>query len=494
MARTVVSVLLGLVVFAGIVIGGWFGVKAYQSNQDDKRYQEVLAGMEARDPHWKWPDLLAQRAVVPDDQNSALVVVAAAKHFPGGIDWTPRRPNLPLTPAPAEGTEAAEAAKLIASWGQPYPQAVHRLIPTGRLPEMITKEMRDAVNSVRPALLEARKLAVMPRGRYAVDWHEDPLFTPRPDLKSMNSVTGLLFLDALLLAEEGSLDDALRSCCAAFNAARSMGDEPLVSSMAARAALGPAAIRATERVLGQGSAQPESLAALQKLMEDELAQPLAKIALRGERALVADGLGQLCAGKPWRVDVFGDFEKNIPERVNQSVYLEMMTRLIQAQDQPPISQSDAIRGVHRELNESNRTRLALAHRCLGIALQAIETMERHMADVQTCRVALATERYRLAHGRWPETVQDLVPEFLDSMPRGYYGVGSLQIKRTKEGVVVQTVDPNRTPDMPRVIIINRAGVAPFTLHDPQFRRQPPALRPLMDEALNQNSTGSVKLE
>jgi hypothetical protein len=58
-------------------------------------------------------------------------------------------------------------------------------------------------------------------------------------------------------------------------------------------------------------------------------------------------------------------------------------------------------------------------------------------------VALAVERYRLAHGKWPQSLQKLTPAFLTKVPDDPFGGGPLHYRRLGDGVVIYSVGPDK---------------------------------------------------
>jgi hypothetical protein len=46
----------------------------------------------------------------------------------------------------------------------------------------------------------------------------------------------------------------------------------------------------------------------------------------------------------------------------------------------------------------------------------LQTLEIERMRVRLAVVALAAERYRLAHKRWPNSLDDLVPDYLSKVP------------------------------------------------------------------------------
>ena len=65
---------------------------------------------------------------------------------------------------------------------------------------------------------------------------------------------------------------------------------------------------------------------------------------------------------------------------------------------------------------------------------------RTMARLDAARVALAVERYRLANGKLPESLNDLIPEFLESIPIDPFDGKPLKYKKLDLGFVVYSVD------------------------------------------------------
>jgi hypothetical protein len=63
------------------------------------------------------------------------------------------------------------------------------------------------------------------------------------------------------------------------------------------------------------------------------------------------------------------------------------------------------------------------------------------------RIACALERYRLAHGQYPETPDDLVPQYLDRLPRDIINGAPLKYGRTADGsFLLYSVGWNETDD------------------------------------------------
>jgi hypothetical protein len=61
---------------------------AWRHHRVQERLNEALAELDRTDPGWRLADIEAEREQIPEEENSARVVVAAAKLLPK--DWPPK--------------------------------------------------------------------------------------------------------------------------------------------------------------------------------------------------------------------------------------------------------------------------------------------------------------------------------------------------------------------------------------------------------------------
>jgi hypothetical protein len=108
---------------------------------------------------------------------------------------------------------------------------------------------------------------------------------------------------------------------------------------------------------------------------------------------------------------------------------------------------------------------------LSGATSAVHLWVRHIAELRCGRTALAVERFRLRHAGWPESLDVLVPDFLDAVPTDPFDGQLLRYKLTDEKVTIYSVGENQRDDGGDVRSPNR-GRAP----DLGFRLLRPDLR------------------
>ena len=82
------------------------------------------------------------------------------------------------------------------------------------------------------------------------------------------------------------------------------------------------------------------------------------------------------------------------------------------------------------------------------------------------QIVCALERYRLAHGEYPATLDDLSPQFIEKIPHDLIGGEPLHYRRTEDGkFLLYSVGWNETDDGGKVVAPNKNGSVDFGLGD-----------------------------
>ena len=71
---------------------------------------------------------------------------------------------------------------------------------------------------------------------------------------------------------------------------------------------------------------------------------------------------------------------------------------------------------------------------------------RNVAHLNTARVGLAVQRYRLASGKLPETLAELVPAYLDAVPKDPFDGKEMRYKKLETGFVVYSIGEDGSDD------------------------------------------------
>jgi hypothetical protein len=430
----------------------------------EKRLADAVAETDRLDPNWRWDELEAQRTAIPEGENSANIVTAAAGHLPE--HW----PNLPALD------------KFSA-----YP-------PNARLDDDWAGDFARELAGFPDALAEARRLADMPTGQFPAE--KPSLRSPplSPYDQPVRKVAALLWIDAAVRAQEDQPAAALESCRAIFNAGRSLGEGPTALTLLRRLAYQFMALGAVERTLAQcDRCPPEGLAAARSLLRRELAENPLLPALRGDRVFVQEAYEEAITGDidefqrragltvqgPEVVRRFGRWLLRGWLRENQAVDLGQMTAAVEVAKLPLEKQIDkfsALEDGARRLRASSYPRYVMANLLTPALAKIGEAYHRSRAEMRCAEAALAAEEYRLANGRWPDRLDELVPKLLPAVPTDPFDGQPIRLKRLPDGVVVYSVGPDRTDDGGILDQGSRPRRGPdlgFRLWDVTHRRQPP---------------------
>jgi hypothetical protein len=445
----VVGVLVLLLV-AGVVFR-----MAINNRQARSQLQALLDALDTDDPDWRLEQIEDGRAEIPAAENGARVVVNVRRLT--GANWLP----------------------------DDLYKALDAVPPQEQLPPELHARLAEALDRVAPAVREARRLAGMPRGRFAIKYEKNPIRTLFDDQQHARGAVFLLDHDARRLAQDGDMKAALASCRAAFNSGRSLGDEPLGISQLIRSACVSAACREVERVLAQGEPGEEDLALIQRLAEDEDRFPSLLVIFRGERAAqhhlyrhVESGQTSLDGVTPpssGLLDTFLGWGERGLLRSEERHLLGTLTRRADAARLPIHEQPDAIAALRVEEDRDLPERAFLTRMLLASMDKLCQSSWRKHAHVRCLATLLAVERFRRAEGRWPARLEELVPRFLKAVPLDPFDGKPLRLRRLEDGLIVYSVGEDRSDD--GGVLDRKSPVRPgvdlgYQLWDANRRRQP----------------------
>lgn len=442
------------------VIAGVFGGLYYRNLH---RLDRVLARLDQEEPGWRLKDLEAARKVIPPEENVGPLLFLGRKVFP-------------VTP---EFSKVDEQVSLL-----------------GPL-EMLSSEQRAALRATlekhQPILEETLPLRERGTGRQDIPYSADLVSTLMFHLDGLNGLR-VLFRSAILAhVDEGNSSAAFEIWLRLCNGARAVGDEPIPISQLFRASAFLSGLPLLERILAQGQLRDEQLATAAQLIREEEAWPSLLLAIRCERAFVDAVLAKVQAGEirlaPLR-QMFGAMGRSaaVPRTGNATAdelvtsfktgsivraradFLEFVTELV-AIARLPVEQQDS---RYAEVLARIKKGSAFLQELLSYVAQHFKQYPRRQAGLRSALTALAVERYRLKHGRWPERLEDLVPAFLPALPTDPYTGSPLVYRQNDDGIVVYSVGVNGKDDQGD--IEHRSDAVDkdvgFRLYNPERRKQP----------------------
>jgi hypothetical protein len=231
---------------------------------------------------------------------------------------------------------------------------------------------------------------------------------------------------------------------------------------------------------------------LQQASQEEEKFPLLLAASRGERAFGDRLLVFLQKGRPKNmVAMLGGPNSGMIQTGNatldrliasvrmgsiptsRAALLELHNEIITAVKLPEME-----RKQHFDDLRARRERLpGLAQLLFPTAEKLAEAIRRSDALMRSTIAALAAERYRLANGRWPESLSGLVPAYLKEVPRDPYDGAPLRLRRLADGLVIYSVGVDGK-DNGGTLGVTVGTDTGFRLWDVEHRRQPaPPVKP-----------------
>jgi hypothetical protein len=426
---------------------GLVGAFWYRSAAADRELRAAITEAERLAPPWRLDDVEAARAVIPDARSSAPAVLAAKRLLP------PRWPAWEW-PTPGEDRANGPAAKRAA-----LEESFQNLPPQQPLNAEQIAALRAEMKRAGPALVEARKLADLPEGRYLIRYSPDFLGTLVPHVQDVREVASLLAYDVLLRAQDGDADGALASCRAILNDARSIGDEPLSISQLVRIACRAIAVDKVQRALARGEPSEAALLQLQQLLKKEGPEPLLLLVARGERAGFDQLMEAVEAGKiklsgrdlamvaglsgghqagPTATETLA-LRLGVSVKTQRTAMLRYMNRVVEIAQLPVAQQVPQL----KQLEATAKDRPVLV-RLLAPAMSKIaESCQRSQVQLRCAIVAVAAERYRRARGQWPDSLEALRGTgHLREVPADLYDGRPLRLRRLADGIVVYSVGPD----------------------------------------------------
>ncbi|MBL8830677.1 MAG: hypothetical protein JNM18_27130 [Planctomycetaceae bacterium] len=457
------SVFLAAVGFLISTVGAYKFVE-YRSYCD---LAAAIAETDAASPRWRIEELEADRAEIPDAENSALVIAKVAELRKRAEQQIP--PQFDLDDF--RGTEDYS--------------------PQHRLVDARLEKMRGALRGIQPALDEAAKLTNMPRGRWPIKHEPDGISTMVPHIGTVRGVARLLQAQAVAASHEANSPLATDCLIGMLYTGRSMADEPIVVSALVQTTIRSMAASALESSFGVSALSTNDLGRLERVVAYELESLDGASMFHAERAFVhsffthleqLDSVSYLATIGSVRnarsaVGMVTDplYRPMIP--ADHAFALRMLNRGCVIAAQPTETQHQGFDEWIREWAKSVLRgplvyRNIVAGDLLPFSAKYSEYHARALAWLRVLQTTLAIEQFRLEYGRWPHEVVELVPKFAKETPRDPFDGQPLRMITDDKGVTIYSIGVNRQDDGGAKYSERDEGDVALRLFNPEQRGLP----------------------
>jgi hypothetical protein len=386
----------------------------------------------------------------PAGQNAADIYAEAFTHFE---TWTNKL------------TKSSIPADFVTNDCHSPPKVKHDLLPvvgmaelpprTEPLPAGMQQLVAEYLSDNSEALRLLHRAGSMKSCRYPIDLTKGIEGALGP-LSSLRQAERLLYLETILNSDRQQPQEAVESVIASLGVSRSLNQEPRLISYFVQLACQVMSLDGLERVLNRVPLTDEQLAKLAVAIEESENQRALTRALVGERCCGDDLFQRLRSGKI----PLNDIDSLLDEEtfwirpllplykgaslldLDEIAFLDIMDQFVKTAQLPLPESVAAASTVGDKVNHLPRWH-ALSRMLTGALDGTIKHTGRYDAKIRDTQAAIAVERYRVANGRLPDRLGDLVPTFLSDVPADPFDGRPLRYKTLAKGYVVYSVGEDR---------------------------------------------------
>jgi len=374
--------------------------------------------------------------------------------------------------SPKDGDWQTAKISDLKSWRNYYRAlaATTNKFPVAPQPQSPAADVLLALSKYNPAIEELRQASQLPDSRFPLDYDiEDPAEILLPHLAALKQCSLALQLRALAELQNGQSEQAFDDVKLALRLADSVRTEPFIITHLVRIAI----LQITIQPVWEGLAEHQWSDAQLAELDAELATLdfLAdyEFSVRSERAAqvkIVDWMEQK-RSRFWELFNMVDAdERNMMNHFGLSLEIYLMPKgwyyqseivLSQVQQQwilPMVNdaqQTVSPQAARESVDAVGSLRPTGVNLFARLLLPALGKYAERAAYGQNAanlaRVGIALERYRLAHGNYPESLDALAPQFMEKIPHDVIGGQPLHYRRTSDGqFVLYSVGWNEVDD------------------------------------------------
>lgn len=286
--------------------------------------------------------------------------------------------------------------------------------------------------------------------RYPIDFSAG-FATMVPDLANIRRGAMLLNLDAVLHAESGEAALATRSVISGFGLARSLAKEPLIVSQLVCAACQGLAVSSLEHIINRTEFTDEQLVEIAECIYKTERTSDISCGFVGERCMMSNFFMAPETVSPGLFDgvppapILELYKALGLSEMDAIIYLDVMDGYLKTIQLPLHRRQESAKAIEDKIRAISKIHILL-HKLMPSFSRTITIDIKRIAGLRTARFALAVERYRLAFGELPDTLADLVPTYIEAVPKDPFDGDDLRYKKVKTGYVVYSIGEDKSDD------------------------------------------------
>ncbi len=313
----------------------------------------------------------------------------------------------------------------------------------------------DYLADNKKALELLHKGAAIGHCRYLTEFSYNMMLLPH--LSDIKTGARLLALEAVLHAEKGESQSAVGSLILSFSLANSLADEPIWVSQFVRISCEGVSTSALERILNRVEVTDEQLIEISETLSVTETRARMRRGLAGDVVLGIGLIRSAPAEEIQHIDIAGRQPPTVPaifvyralglvER-DLLIYLDVMKQYAEVMELPLHERKRAAEVVQAKAGEVGGSHILFHVFCPSFAFAGGTTIElRGIGRLRVARTALGVERYRLASGKLPESLDELVPQYLEAIAKDPFDGEELRYKKLEQGFVVYSIGEDEIDD------------------------------------------------
>jgi len=336
---------------------------------------------------------------------------------------------------------------------EPLPLIGQAKLPdrTEPLPEDMKASIAQYIADNNEALALLHKAAAIEHCRYPVDLSSG-FEVQLNHLSKLRKGMKLLNLEAVWHAENDKSQLASQSVISGFGLAHSLVKEPVFISQLVRIACHGPAISALERAINRIVFTDEQLVEFDRCLVSAEDHSALASAYAGDRCPFLDALKKpeslksVITGHNMPINPLLDLyiAAGLAD-MDTIYYLDFIDKYIEITKLPLHQRQKAYDALEARLGSISNVHILLKNHTPAL-LRIIMIELRFIAGLYAARTGLAVERYRLAAGKLPETLSDLVPTYFETVPKDPYDGNEIRYKKLKTGFVVYSTGEDLSDD------------------------------------------------
>jgi hypothetical protein len=396
---------------------------------------------------------------MPEEKNSSVLIDKILSRFPT-LKFNPTSPENP---------------KYERSWALP-----------DHMPWEEADWAGEFVGQNAAAIQMARQLVNFPDGQLNINYAPGIIGTILNKQQNYLQIGPLLRWDARVEMQLGHLDVAIEDIRALINFGRTFNREEGLIFLGFRRYQQLQAAELVEELLALSEPQGQTFAILQEELLRESQEDLYLPALRFERAMSFEAMNYFAkeVREGRMMQIFAQYGIRLPTvdlrvylipyrygafaKGDQAAYLREITDFIEECKKPEYELTEVQKSYNLRHAIINRwpdyeMRSLMGNVCLFKKVEFLVADLKAKALLRCAATAIAVERYRQDHKRWPENLDQLVPQYLKSVPRDPFIDAPLKLRRVEDGIVLYSVGENGQDDQGDVVKPLNSTVEPADL-------------------------------